>query len=57
MALILLTERFHLPMDRLYFTYFGGDPDQGLAADEEVRQIWLMLGCVINYVWFKISNN
>jgi alanyl-tRNA synthetase len=37
----LLTQVYKLPADRLYATYFGGDPAQGLPADEEARAIWL----------------
>ncbi|MBX3322730.1 MAG: alanine--tRNA ligase [Phycisphaeraceae bacterium] len=37
----LLTKVFGLPADRLYATYFGGDEKQGLAPDEEARQLWL----------------
>jgi alanyl-tRNA synthetase len=36
-----LTEVFGLDPNRLYATYFGGDPKQGLAVDEEARKIWL----------------
>jgi len=36
-----LTSTFGLEPDRLYATYFGGDASQGLAPDEEARQIWL----------------
>jgi len=36
----LLTEVWSLPKDRLYATYFEGDPDQGLEADVEARQLW-----------------
>ena len=32
---------YKLPSDRLYATYFGGDPSQGLPPDEEARSIWL----------------
>jgi alanyl-tRNA synthetase len=38
----LLTEVFKLPADRLYATYFGGDPTKpGVPADDEAKQIWL----------------
>lgn len=37
----LLTEVYTLPKENLYATYFGGDPSQGLPADEEARAIWL----------------
>ncbi|NWY05676.1 SYAM protein, partial [Nothoprocta ornata] len=44
MAWELLTEVYEIPRDRLYVTYFGGDPSLGLSADEECRDIWLRLG-------------
>ncbi len=31
---------YELDPERLYATYFGGDEAQGLAPDEEARQIW-----------------
>jgi len=37
----LLTKVFGLPTDRLYATYFGGNPDFQLPADEEARSLWL----------------
>ncbi|RNF24268.1 alanine--tRNA ligase [Trypanosoma conorhini] len=37
----LLTEVYKLPKDRLYVTYFEGDPASGIAADEEAKQVWL----------------
>lgn len=40
----LLTEVFHLPKDRLYVTYFGGNPGASLEPDNECKQIWLKLG-------------
>ncbi|XP_014270816.1 alanine--tRNA ligase, cytoplasmic isoform X2 [Halyomorpha halys] len=46
----LLTEVFALPKERLYVTYFGGDPDSGLQPDEECRQIWLNLGLPESHV-------
>ncbi|XP_071170460.1 alanine--tRNA ligase, cytoplasmic-like isoform X2 [Mytilus edulis] len=44
MALELLTTVYKIPINRLYFTYFGGDEGQGLVADMETRNIWLSLG-------------
>ncbi|KAM9362720.1 alanine--tRNA ligase, mitochondrial [Symphorus nematophorus] len=44
MAWSLLTEHYGIPADRLYVSYFAGDPGSGLPADEETRQIWLDLG-------------
>lgn len=44
MAWELLTEVYKIPRDRLYVTYFGGDPSLGLSADEECRDVWLRLG-------------
>ncbi|GFR48410.1 hypothetical protein Agub_g10304, partial [Astrephomene gubernaculifera] len=37
----LLTKWYKLPAERLYATYFRGDPSQGLPADDEAREIWL----------------
>lgn len=37
----LLTEVYGLPKDRLYATYFGGDKETGLPADDEAKAIWL----------------
>mmetsp|Transcript_36663 Transcript_36663/g.81584 ORF Transcript_36663/g.81584 Transcript_36663/m.81584 type:complete len:1184 (-) Transcript_36663:438-3989(-) len=37
----LLTQVYRLPPERLYATYFQGDPAQGLPADEEAKAIWL----------------
>ncbi|MBK7476105.1 MAG: alanine--tRNA ligase [Haliscomenobacter sp.] len=36
----LLTEVYGLTKDRLYATVFGGDPKDGLPADDEARDIW-----------------
>ena len=36
----LLTEVWQLPKDRLCATVFGGDPADGLAADEEAEALW-----------------
>ncbi|KAM3930663.1 LOW QUALITY PROTEIN: alanine--tRNA ligase, mitochondrial [Leptodactylus fuscus] len=44
MAWELLTVGYMIPPDRLYVTYFQGEPELGLAADEETREIWLSLG-------------
>lgn len=41
MAWELLTEVYKIDPDRLYATYFGGDPKQGLEPDLEARDIWL----------------
>ena len=37
----LLTKVYGLPAERLYATYFGGEPKFGLPADDEAKQIWL----------------
>jgi alanyl-tRNA synthetase len=36
-----LTDVFGIDKTRLYATYFGGDASQGLAVDNEAREIWL----------------
>ncbi|XP_029635382.1 alanine--tRNA ligase, cytoplasmic isoform X1 [Octopus sinensis] len=39
-----LVERLGLEKDRLYVTYFGGNPATNLDPDDECKQIWLDLG-------------
>ena len=36
----LLTERWHLPKERLYATVFGCDETRGLPADTEAEKLW-----------------
>ena len=36
----LLTEEFKLDPERLYITYFGGDQQDGLEADQEALDFW-----------------
>lgn len=36
----LLTVVYKLPKDRLYVTYFEGDPKNNIACDDETRDIW-----------------
>jgi alanyl-tRNA synthetase len=50
MAWELLTEVYHLPKDRLYITYFGGDEKLGLGPDLEARDLWLSLGLSATHV-------
>lgn len=40
----LLTDHYKIPKDRLYVTYFGGEPSAGLDPDLECKQLWLNLG-------------
>jgi alanyl-tRNA synthetase len=40
----LLTERWSIPKERLYVTYFGGNEAASLPADDEVKQIWMDIG-------------
>jgi alanyl-tRNA synthetase len=44
MAWDLLTRVYALPKERLYVTYFQGDPAQNLDPDLESKQIWIDLG-------------
>ncbi|GFR83320.1 alanine--tRNA ligase [Elysia marginata] len=37
LAFDLLTNCYRIPPERLYFTYFAGDPNLGVPADEECR--------------------
>lgn len=36
----LLTGRYGISPDRLYYTYFGGDEEEGLDPDLESRDLW-----------------
>lgn len=40
----LLTKIYGLPSDRLYVTYFEGDPENGLEADTEALELWKSVG-------------
>ncbi|KAF2345055.1 Alanine-tRNA ligase eukaryota/bacteria, partial [Trinorchestia longiramus] len=46
----LLTNVFQLPKERLYVTYFGGEPAQHLEPDLECRQMWLDLGVPAEHI-------
>ncbi|XP_004605889.1 alanine--tRNA ligase, mitochondrial [Sorex araneus] len=50
MAWELLTQVYRIPEDRLWVSYFGGDPKMGLGPDVESRDIWLSLGVPISRV-------
>ena len=39
-----MTEVYKLPKDRLYVSYFEGDPKNGLEPDLEAKQYWLDIG-------------
>jgi len=51
MALELLVNVYRLPLDRLYFTYFSGEPSLSLQPDMQVRDIWRQLG----YDWGQVE--
>lgn len=40
----LLTKVYGIPADRLYVTYFEGDPKEGLEPDVEAKELWLKVG-------------
>ena len=40
----LLTKVYGIPADRLYASYFEGDPKQGLEPDLEAKQLWIDIG-------------
>lgn len=40
----LLTKVYGFPADRLYVTYFEGDPKNGLEADIEALELWKAVG-------------
>ena len=40
----LISVDYKIPKERLYVTYFGGEPSMGLEPDLECRDFWLDLG-------------
>ena len=46
----LLTKVYGLPPDRLYVTYFQGNPDAGLEPDDEARQYWKDVGVADDHI-------
>jgi len=40
----LLTRVYNLPKDRLYVTYFEGDPKNSLEPDLEAKEFWIQQG-------------
>lgn len=46
----LLTKVFGLPADRLYVTYFEGNPKAGLEPDLEAKKIWLSVGVAEDHI-------
>ncbi|KAK1338353.1 hypothetical protein QTO34_001469 [Cnephaeus nilssonii] len=55
MAWELLTQVYGIPEDRLWVSYFGGDPKAGLDPDLESRDIWLSLGLTERRSWQRGS--
>nr|KAF6503618.1 alanyl-tRNA synthetase 2, mitochondrial [Rousettus aegyptiacus] len=50
MAWELLTQVYGIPKDKLWISYFGGDPNMKLNPDLESRDIWLSLGVPASHV-------
>ncbi|TDL24327.1 hypothetical protein BD410DRAFT_786443 [Rickenella mellea] len=46
----LLTKVYGLPGDRLYVTYFEGDPHNGLEPDHEARDFWREQGVAEDHI-------
>ena len=44
MFFFLISVDYKIPKERLYVTYFGGEPSMGLEPDLECRDFWLDLG-------------
>ena len=53
----LLTVVFKLDPERIYATYFGGDEKQGLAPDDEAKNIWLELLPASRVLPFDCADN
>src|ERR1700761_2881901 len=50
LLLEVLTKVYGLSSDRLYVTYFEGDPQAGLEPDLEARQFWLDVGVAEDHI-------
>ncbi|KAH3902867.1 probable alanine--tRNA ligase [Saccharomycodes ludwigii] len=46
----LLTKVYGIPDDRLYVTYFEGDPKNGLEPDLEAREYWRSVGVADDHI-------
>jgi alanyl-tRNA synthetase len=46
----VLIDVYKIPKDRLYFSYFEGDPGQGLEPDLEAKQYWIEVGAAEDHV-------
>ncbi|KAL2210473.1 alanyl-tRNA synthetase [Sarocladium strictum] len=46
----LLTKVYGLDPDRLYVTYFEGNPDMGLEPDTEAKNLWLKIGVAEDHI-------
>ncbi|KAK4132517.1 hypothetical protein BT67DRAFT_406503 [Trichocladium antarcticum] len=46
----LLTKVYGLDPNRLYVTYFEGNPDMGLEPDLEAKQLWLDVGVPADHI-------
>eukprot|EP01133_Synstelium_polycarpum_P018805 gene18805-22496_t len=53
----LLTEVYKLDKERLYASYFRGDPEKGLAEDTEAKEIWLQFLPVERVLPFGMKEN
>ena len=51
MAWELLTQKFYLPVDNLYVTYFAGSKEMNLDPDLETKEIWLSIGVPENRIF------
>ncbi|KAK7499284.1 hypothetical protein BaRGS_00009544 [Batillaria attramentaria] len=50
MAYELLTKEYKLPVERLCFTYFGGNTDLNLSPDTQCQDIWRSLGVPSDHI-------
>jgi alanyl-tRNA synthetase len=46
----LLTRVYKLPKDRLYVTYFEGDPKNSLEPDLEAKEFWIQQGVLEDHI-------
>ena len=57
LAFELLTGPFGFPVERLFATVYGGEPDRGLPPDENSRAIWIDLGLPEDHIVMLGADN
>ena len=53
-----LSEKLKLDMSRIYVTFFSGDEQNNLPADEQTKQLWIKMGMPENHIFgYGVEDN